>query len=1019
MASLAEHLTHRFYEWEVRGRGWFTYDEPIQPEPPFVPFHGHFADGLGSVTDDGREHTFTSSLVHRLASLFHPRTITEEDDDGEIEEAISLDERGKLSRLSVVLPAGTTYPKDVSEQFLLNLSQCRQPICLEFVGTPGSVTVHMVVDESESGQTITLLQNHFPDAIVTPDKDRLASAWNLDAETMIVEFGLSDEFMLPLRTYRSFSPDPLIGIISTLGSLGEKELACVQVIFQPVKHPWAASIRRAAAAPDGGSFFADSPDFMRQTSVKLASPLYGAVIRACGQSTRGDRSREIVRNLAGALAVADNPQGNRLIPLHNDLYESEQQEVSTLLRNSHRSGMLLSLDELVTLVHLPGASVVTPTLVRSALKTKPAPSTATEGNLVLGENVHAGKNVTVGQTTEQRVRHTYVIGASGSGKSTLLAGMIKQDIEQGAGVGVLDPHGDLIDQVLTYVPPERFDDVVLLDLADEEHPVPFNILSAHSELEKNLLASDLAAAFQRLSTSWGDQMTAVLSNAILAFLESERGGTLADLRRFLVEKRFRAEYLPTVRDQEVQYYWNHEFPLLSGKPQGSVVTRLNTFLRPKPIRHMVAHGDNRIDVGEIMNSGKIFLGRIPQGAIGEENAYLLGTLLVSAFHRSALCRQSTQADQRRPFFLYIDEFHNFVTPSMAQILSGARKYGLGLILAHQELRQLESRDPDVASAVMVNPGTRVCFRLGDHDAKRLESGFSGFDARDLQNLSVGQAVCRMERNDWDFNLAVPMPPKVDEVEAKRRQDEIRSRSRSRYTVLRREVEAMLAREHDVIAEPPKPVPKPEPPKKPPPEPVAEEEPPTEPPPPIQPREASPAEPPEPTPGRGGMKHKAVQRLIKHWAEGMGFRAQVEKTILNGRGAVDVALYKGETSIACEISVTTPTDHECRNLAKCVAADFTHVAMICDDEAHLSKIKQKSEKVIEPDVFERVHFMTPQALFQFIEAMETEAAESGATTIRGYRVNIRRSSLDADSRAARLKSVKRTIAKAATRRKKKT
>ena len=154
----------------------------------------------------------------------------------------------------------------------------------------------------------------------------------------------------------------------------------------------------------------------------------------------------------------------------------------------------------------------------------------------------------------------------------------------------------------------------------------------------------------------------------------------------------------------------------------------------------------------MMNDRRIFLAKLSQGLIGEENSYLLGSLLVSKFNQIAMSRQELRASDRNPFYLYIDEFHNFVSPSLAAILSGARKYSLGLILAHQELHQLASRDSDVASAVISNPFTRVCFRLGDSDAKKLEDGFSFFKARDLQNLGLGEAICRVERSEYDFNL---------------------------------------------------------------------------------------------------------------------------------------------------------------------------------------------------------------------------------------------------------------------------
>jgi hypothetical protein len=270
---------------------------------------------------------------------------------------------------------------------------------------------------------------------------------------------------------------------------------------------------------------------------------------------------------------------------------------------------------------------------------------------------------------------------------------------------------------------KRIDDVVLVDPSDPEYSVGFNILSAHSELEKNLLASDLIAVFQRLSTSWGDQMNSVLQNAILAFLESDRRGTIADLRRFLIEPAFRNEFLKSVKDSEVVYYWQKSFPHLSGnKSIGSILTRLDTFLAQKPIRHMVSQPENRLDFAHIMDSGKIFLAKLPEGLLGRENSYLLGTLMVSKFQQIAMSRQAQQIAARRDYWIYADEFANFITPSMAEILSGARKYRIGLTLAHHELHQLQ-RNPEVASAVMSHPFTRIVFRVGDDDAKNWPRAF--------------------------------------------------------------------------------------------------------------------------------------------------------------------------------------------------------------------------------------------------------------------------------------------------------
>src|SRR6185295_14967255 len=242
-------------------------------------------------------------------------------------------------------------------------------------------------------------------------------------------------------------------------------------------------------------------------------------------------------------------------------------ETDLLLRRSRRSGMLLSVEELVSLVHLPTSSVRDSRLLRHGRKTRSAGAVVNGIGVSLGENTHDGKAVEVRLTSDQRSRHMYVIGASGTGKSTFLLNLIRQDLENGDGLAVLDPHGDLVDRVLGLVPEGRLDDVVLLDPGDAEFPIGFNILSAGSEIEQTLLASDLVGTFQRLSMSWGDQMTSVLGNAILAFLENERAGTLVDLRRFLVEPPFRKEILATVRDPEVAYFWEREFTLLRGKPQ--------------------------------------------------------------------------------------------------------------------------------------------------------------------------------------------------------------------------------------------------------------------------------------------------------------------------------------------------------------------------------------------------------------------------------------------------------------------
>ncbi len=594
-------------------------------------------------------------------------------------------------------------------------------------------------------------------------------------------------------------------------------------------------------------------------------------------------------------------------------------------------------------------------VLRQATRTRPAPTLATATDVILGVNEHEGDLKPVGLATEGRLRHTYCIGASGTGKSTLLLSMIIQDIEAGRGFGVLDPHGDLIDDVLGRIPAERADDVVLFDPSDEEYPVGFNVLSAHSELERTLLASDLVGVFKRFSTTFGDQMAAVLGNAVLAFLESTEGGTLLDLRNFLIDKTFREKFLRTVQDDEVRSYWTREFALLKGAPQGSILTRLNTFLRPKTIRYMVAQRKDHLDLRAIMDDRRILLAKLSHGAIGEENAYLLGSLLVARIAQAAMSRQDEEASKRVPFFLYMDEFQHFITPSIASILSGARKYGLGLVLSHQEIRQLKSRSDDTLSAVLGNAFTRVVFRVGEHDAKTLADGFSHFEARDLQNLGIGESIVRIERPDYDFNLKTSVPAAVSPEVRRDRRDAARTFSRTRYAVPRSTIDSELrARAQLDVSDDAEP--RNESPKR---------------------RGAAPVTPiPDHVqadvgtetqmPGRGGAQHKRMQSLIRKLGEDRRFAVTTEVTVLDGHGYVDVVLEGYGLRIGFEISVSARLEREIGNLTKCLAAGFDLAVLVSHDERLLDAAKPELA-----NAEGRVRFLTPNALPMFLDELSAQ------------------------------------------------
>src|SRR5262249_36316568 len=362
---------------------------------------------------------------------------------------------------------------------LLSLTYCSEPMSFEVLGLPDEILVQITCRERDLVQLKQQLAAYFPEAVLTIKSGYLIERWKQqeENETVIIDFGLNREFMQPLKTFKDFNTDPLIGVVGSLSELQESELGLLQILFQPVRNPWSDSVMRSVTDGEGGSFFSDSREIISLARAKVSQPLFAAVIRIATQGPTPERALKIARVMGATLAQFSQPSSNELIPLTNDDYNETDHEQGVLYRHTHRSGLLLNSEELISLVHLPSESVRSAKLKRETKRTKAPPAMAQERDFILGENIHAGKTVQVGLNSEQRTHHMYVIGAPGTGKSTLLLNCILQDIKNGDGVGVLDPHGDLIKWILDRMPESRFSDVILLDPSDEEYPVGFNILS--------------------------------------------------------------------------------------------------------------------------------------------------------------------------------------------------------------------------------------------------------------------------------------------------------------------------------------------------------------------------------------------------------------------------------------------------------------------------------------------------------------------------------------------------------------
>ena len=795
--QIARALTEQFYRWELRGRGWVTWPSTVRLEPPFRPFEGHYQSG-GSTVDDGQIESFGSRFakgVSGLLGLGTTPTLVDEPEEIEEPDAEGQSSREDLVEWQIALPPDYQPQASVFEQFLFSIGYASDPVAFEVVGTAGELVVQVTAGMADAEAVRQQLKAFFPEATITEGQDHLTKAFPPEVDNLqVVEFGLEREFMVPLHNLKALAADPLVALCGALDHLQAGEAGALQIVLQPARHPWAPSMVRAVSLGDGKPFFANDPELTSHTRTKVSRPLFAVVVRVVACAPEPDRVATLLRAMAGALRPLGNPQGNRLVPLTDEDYEPGAQIIDVLYRETHRSGMLLNSDEVVALAHLPTAAVRAKSLRRALQRTRSAPAALTraDSGVWIGDNLHEGVVKPVHLPMEVRLNHCHILGGTGSGKSTLLALMALQDIVQGHGVAVIDPHGDLIDLLLPHVPPERLDDVILFDPSDEEYAIAFNPLAASSAREKELLAADFIAVMRQHTSSWGDQMSSLLGNAVLAFLHNSRVGTLPELRRFLVNPEFRSMVLKTVSSPEVAYFWEHEAALANKTAVGSILVRLDELLRSESLLHILGQRANKLDFGDIMDSGKIFLARLSKGLVGQANAYLLGGLLVSKFYQTTIARQSRTREKRPPYMLLMDEAGELLTSTISEILVGARKYGLGLTLAHQSLRQLTG-DDEVYGAVTGSCGTKICFQVGGDDARKMADEFGGFVAADLMNLPKLHAVARVGPRDASFNLETHFIPEPDRPPEEAYAD-LRDRTRRRYGTpkadIRKDMEAL-------------------------------------------------------------------------------------------------------------------------------------------------------------------------------------------------------------------------------------
>lgn len=656
-------------------------------------------------------------------------------------------------------------------------------------------------------------------------------------------------FYLPIKSYRSLEIDPLNFIANAMSKLEFRgEGAAVQVLVKPNRgwqqgagriimemkqgKPFSEAYRSATKgivdslfellhhAPQKKDEYAKKEETLKERLHTVDEQTLKAVmekaskvgfdvnVRLVASALTETRASAILASLESAFLQFENPPLNGFAVrrvtgkgLKRFLYDFS-------FRNFIQSQrMILNTEELTSIFHFPTPYLETKKIksLKSRLAHLPAGMPAT--GLVIGKNVYRGEEKEVHMSAEDRRRHLYIVGQTGTGKSITLQNLIGQDIENNEGVCLIDPHGDVVESVLSRIPKHRADDVIVFNPGDLERPVGLNMLEfdpAHPE-QKSFIVNEMISIFDKLydlKTTGGPMFEQYMRNALLLVMGNpESGSTLLEVPRVFSDPAFRKMKLSKLQDPVVKHFWEKEAEKAGGDAALANITpyvtsKFNTFIANEFVRPIIAQAQSAIRFREVMDGHTILLVNLAKGKIGEINSSLLGLIVVGKLLMAAFSRTDLPETERRDFYLYIDEFQSFATDSIATILSEARKYRLSLVMAHQFITQLKDT---IRNAVFGNVGSMMVFRTGTDDAQFLEKQFAPtFNASDIMNLDNLNAYVKMLVNGQTaspFNIVSPLPKEGNAAIA----EILKELSRLKYGKDRRQVELEIQERFRVVS----------------------------------------------------------------------------------------------------------------------------------------------------------------------------------------------------------------------------
>ena len=494
------------------------------------------------------------------------------------------------------------------------------------------------------------------------------------------------------------------------------------------------------------------------------------------------------------------------LPQCNSFSVSDVRTLSTLDHGMHAKPFVLSVEEIATLWHMPTIMVQTPNIDWVTSKKLEPPNNLPladkeEDLTVLGAAVFRGQRHNFGIRQDDRRRHAYIIGKTGMGKSTLLENMVFSDIHSGKGLAVVDPHGDLIESILRFIPKERSNDVVIFNPSDTDYPLSFNVLDCPNKDQRVLVASGLMSVFTKLwPDAFSGRMEHILRNTLLALLEAD-GQSMLGIMRMYADAEYRNKVVAKVTDPMVKSFWNDEFATWTEKYRTEAVAaiqnKVGQLLSTPLIRNIVGQVNSSLDIRHAMDTGKIILVNLSKGKLGEDTSAFLGSMLVTKFQIDAMSRADVPENERRDFYLYVDEFQNFATESFATILSEARKYRLNLTMANQYVAQLLIGDSNtkLRDAVFGNVGSLISFQVGSDDAETLSLQFEEMaTVNDILSLPKYHAYARLMVDGMPskpFSVSTLPPPEF--IQDKGRLEKLIALSRERYSEKRSVVEEKITR----------------------------------------------------------------------------------------------------------------------------------------------------------------------------------------------------------------------------------